>query len=95
MYIDIDIVIDISVGYGPLYIGRRVPDDLRGEMVSLKEGAIVLGIVAGFAPSLDCCELFEISLLHAIVLDKNVMQAARALLLCRRSQNPEPDSGYG
>ena len=33
----------------PLYIGETAPDDLRGKLVSLKEAAIVLGIVAGYA----------------------------------------------
>jgi len=37
----------------PLYIGETAPDDLRGKLVSLKEGAIVLGIVAGSAPFLN------------------------------------------
>ena len=32
----------------PLYIGETAPNDLRGKLVSLKEAAIVLGIVAGY-----------------------------------------------
>ncbi|EKX44485.1 hypothetical protein GUITHDRAFT_109605 [Guillardia theta CCMP2712] len=33
----------------PLYIAETAPSELRGKLVSLKEAAIVLGIVAGYA----------------------------------------------
>ena len=32
----------------PLYIAETAPNDLRGKLVSLKEAAIVLGIVLGY-----------------------------------------------
>ena len=32
----------------PLYIAEIAPNDLRGKLVSLKEAAIVLGIVLGY-----------------------------------------------
>ena len=32
----------------PLYIAETSPNDLRGKLVSLKEAAIVLGIVLGY-----------------------------------------------
>jgi hypothetical protein len=39
--------IGTAMHVAPLYIGETAPDTLRGKLVSLKEGAIVLGIVAG------------------------------------------------
>merc|ERR1719183_495256 len=41
--------IGTAMHVAPLYIGETAPDDLRGKLVSLKEAAIVLGIVAGYA----------------------------------------------
>jgi MFS family permease len=41
--------IGTAMHVAPLYIGETAPNDLRGKLVSLKEAAIVLGIVAGYA----------------------------------------------
>jgi hypothetical protein len=43
MYISIYVYIYICI-----YIGETAPNSLRGKLVSLKEAAIVLGIVAGY-----------------------------------------------
>ena len=41
--------IGTAMHVAPLYIAESVPSSLRGTLVSLKEAAIVLGIVAGYA----------------------------------------------
>jgi len=41
--------IGIAMHAAPLYIGETTPTNLRGKLVSLKEAAIVLGIVGGYA----------------------------------------------
>ena len=40
--------IGTAMHVAPLYIAETSPDNLRGKLVSLKEAAIVLGIVAGY-----------------------------------------------
>mmetsp|Transcript_664 Transcript_664/g.900 ORF Transcript_664/g.900 Transcript_664/m.900 type:complete len:539 (+) Transcript_664:23-1639(+) len=40
--------IGVAMHAAPLYIAETSPDNLRGKLVSLKEAAIVLGIVAGY-----------------------------------------------
>jgi len=41
--------IGVSMHAGPLYIGEAAPNNLRGQLVSLKEAAIVVGIIGGYA----------------------------------------------
>jgi len=38
----------------PLYIAETSPDNIRGKLVSLKEAAIVAGIVFGYVAGRKC-----------------------------------------
>mmetsp|Transcript_30768 Transcript_30768/g.60205 ORF Transcript_30768/g.60205 Transcript_30768/m.60205 type:complete len:563 (-) Transcript_30768:212-1900(-) len=76
--------IGIAMHAAPLYIAETTPTELRGKLVSLKEAAIVLGIVGGYAAGAafnsDAPDAWRLVFQVALPLEA-AMLALNALLL--------------
>lgn len=72
--------IGVSMHAGPLYIGETVPSELRGQLISLKEAAIVVGIIAGYAAGATFGADAAWRSVYGVALPIEALMAAGALL---------------